>query len=200
MGTKEMKTGTLKELNVQAGDVVRWPDGPPQGPITVISAEVSTEDAFAGQVRAELSGYGWGIFDGEIFTIISRAQEAPASLPSTPDLPYGHVTLSDGRTVDLTANRVRCDLMDPEELQAMKDHGGPYEFWCGSEWHNLPFVPSWTKEYTYRVAPKPVVETLVIHGDPKIGSWGRTQHEWDTHRITLTIQDGDIIDTKTEKL
>ena len=197
MGTKEMKTGTLKELNVQAGDVVRRPDGPAQGPMTVISAEVLTEGAFAGQVRAELSGDGCGIFDGEIFTLISRAQEAPASLPSTPDLPYGHVTL-DGRTVDLTSNRVRCDLMDPEELQAMKDHAGPYEIWDGGwkDWDS----PAWSGWGTYRVAPEPVVETVVIHGDPKIGSWGRTQHEWDTHRITLTIQDGDIIDTKTEKL
>ena len=199
MGTKEMKTGTLKELNVQAGDVVRWPDGPPQGLITVISAEVSTEDAFAGQVRAELSGYGWGIFDGEIFTIISRAQEAPASLPITPDLPYGHVTLSDGRTVDLTANRVRCDLMDPEELQAMKDHGGPYEIWDEAKWREW-CNPAWAAWSTYRVAPMPVVETVALYGKLYIGAFAIAQQEGDTHRITLTIQDGDIIDTKTEKL
>ena len=177
-----MKAGTLKELNVRAGDVV--------------------EGLFSENSIAEIDGVLWCLDQGGFpwlrvsesigeYTLISRATTEP--------LPHGHVTLSDGRTIDLTANRVRCDLMDPEELQAMKDHGGPWEKWGLGEWSHCS-EPMWITAMTYRVAPKPVVETVVLYGELYVGKWGRRHGALDTHRITLTIQDGDTIDTKTEKL
>lgn len=119
--------------------------------------------------------------------------------PHTPDMPYGHVTLSDGRVVDLTANRVPCGLMDAEEQQALKDHGGPYEFWYVDEWE-AEDMPSWNASSTYRVAPKPDVETVVIYGELDIGVWQDVRQDEDTHKITMTIQDGQIIDIKAEEL
>ena len=120
----------------------------------------------------------------------------------TPDLPHGYVALPDGRTVDLTANRVRCNLMDPDELQALKDHGGPWEIWVSGKWRYIDY-PNWQDYSTYRVAPKPVVETVVLTGHKFNNEWYFDTHRKDvrhTHRITLTIQNGKIIDTKTEEL
>ena len=108
---------------------------------------------------------------------------------------HGHVTLPDGRTVDLTANRVRCDLMDPDELRALKGHGGPYEAWFG-KWCDAK--PSWEGCFTYRVSPKPVVETVVL--------CYRRDSGMVKNRIgTINLIDGkpdmaSIIDTKTEEL
>ena len=181
-----MKTGTLKELNVKPGDVVGY-----RVRITY-TMKMRNKEMWAWN---EMGHWGFRVAKSrETYTIISRA---------TPDLPYGHVTLSDGRRVDLTKNRVRCDLMDPEELQVMKDHGGPYEKWGLGEWSHCS-DPMWITAMTYRVAPKPVVET-----EPR---------EWLISMDTMHVQsvpsgfkpDGSatsyvhvrevIIDTKTEEL
>ena len=111
---------------------------------------------------------------------------------------HGHVTLPDGRTVDLTANRVRCDLMDPDELRALKGHGGPYEIWGVKGWILMGSTPAWDHHNTYRVAPKPVVETVVL--------CYRRDSGMVKNRIgTINLIDGkpdmaSIIDTKTEEL
>ena len=176
-----MKTGTLEELNVKPGDVVAWRGGQ----YIAFDKPAPKSDVWAGNLND-----GWISGNAENCIIISRAAPDP--------LPHGHVTLPDGRTVDLTANRVRCDLMDPDELQAMKDHGGPYEVRCAGLWGIIK-MPAWSFNATYRVAPKPVVETVVMYGN--VRSFNTIyQRQVDTHSITLTIQDGKIIDTKTEEL
>ena len=180
-----MKTGTLKELKVQDGDVVEtklcllrdikfhmgelWLCRQGENPFCPVSSSTQT------------------------YTLVSRAKS---------DLPHGHVKMKDGRVVDLTANTTPCDLMDPEELQAMKDHGGPWEWWRCRRWVGWG-NPGWSGGSTYRVAPKPVVETVVLTGHKFNNEWYFDTHRKDvrhTHRITLKIKDGDIIDSKPEKL
>ena len=64
---------TLKELNVQPGDVVEWISQPDFGHMTVISAK----NFEARGVRVVLSKHGPGIFIHEKFRIISRASDTP---------------------------------------------------------------------------------------------------------------------------
>ena len=74
--------GTLKELNVQPGDVVEWLDLHKDNIFTIIRAEVLTRGDYAGEVEATLKNYGSGIFGDEQFRIISRAAQPTI----TPDL------------------------------------------------------------------------------------------------------------------
>ena len=181
-GTKIIVTNSPYEPNVPNGSIMT---------VTHVHDEGSVQATVDG-----VDGFNWFM-------------DAGSFKEYTPDLPHGHVTLLDGRTVDLTANRVRCDLMDPDELQAMKDHGGPYEVRGIEGWIWMHFDPAWDYHNTYRVTPKPAVsaasatETVVMTGHKFNNEWYFNSLHKDvrhTHRITLTIQDGKIIDTKTEEL
>lgn len=65
----KQEVGTARELDMQVGDVVDWAGGRD----TVLSVRVVPEDPFKGCIKLNLIGHGEGIFDDEIFTIISRA-------------------------------------------------------------------------------------------------------------------------------
>jgi hypothetical protein len=171
---------TLRELDVQPGDVVEWQDG---GDIyTVISAEVlGDESAFAGEVRADLSGYGFGIF-GEycLFRIVSRA-----SRDDSPKL-----------WRDMTPEEKGVLLLAHHEGKAI-------ECWTENSptWDKTN--PQWIDRVAYRVRPEPKVETVAIYGAPsKHVQWCLEQCGLDTHSITFDLIDGkpDVASIKMEEL
>ena len=77
------EVGTLRQLNVQPGDVVEWISEFPGEHMTVADVSVVDDEMFDGQIRVNLSGYGYGIFGREIFRIISRAAPQSAATPAT---------------------------------------------------------------------------------------------------------------------
>lgn len=73
-----METGTLKELNVQPGDIVVHCGGDFEGNFTCL--KIVPQGVFKGQWEMTSAEYGCGIFDhldGDQWRIISRASEAP---------------------------------------------------------------------------------------------------------------------------
>jgi len=130
-----MQIGTLKELNVKPGDQVKWLGAKEEamGIMTVISAHVIPEEsgsAFTGEVRAELTEYGRGIFgDAEKFRIVSRAT-----------ILWGDMT--------------------PEEkgalLLAHHEKPGSVEFLYADEWVTSEHL-GWLDDTAYRIKPEAVV-------------------------------------------
>lgn len=55
---------------------------------------------------------------------------------------------------DLTALTTPYGLLDRETQEALKAHGGPYEFWIGDVWDEIR-DPGWGGKYAYRVKPAP---------------------------------------------
>lgn len=80
---KTPEVGTLRQLNVQPGDVVEWIKDFPGEHMAVADVSVVDEGMLAGQIRANLSGYGYGVFGREIFRIISRAAPQSDAAPAT---------------------------------------------------------------------------------------------------------------------
>ena len=134
--------GTLKELNVKPGDVVEWLDLEKDNIFTVISASVITEGLYQGEVRARLEGYGGGIFDKEQFRIISRAARPTA-------------------TPDLTAITTPFGLLDEATQEALRAHGGPYEWFDGEDWCETQACDD-IKNFAHRVKPKPEMAGFTV--------------------------------------
>jgi hypothetical protein len=64
-------------------------------------------------------------------------------------------------------------------------------------------VPRWGGDCAYRVRPEPVVETVTLYGGYAGGAWGFESFKMatDTHKLTLTIIDGEVQPVATvEKL
>jgi hypothetical protein len=94
-------------------------------------------------------------------------------------------------------------LMPPETQEAMKAHGGPWEYMPYDEgWRDIA-GPAWHTGVAYRVKPAPIRETVTLYAGAK--------HEWqptwdampgDTHKITFDLIDGkpDCASIKMEPL
>lgn len=66
---------------------------------------------------------------------------------------------------DLTDLKTPFGLLDRETQEALKAHGGPYEYFgCAGDWFAvMDNAPLWTNELAYRVKPappKPPVEVI----------------------------------------
>ena len=145
MKIEERETGTLAELNVKPGDVIEWLDDDNEwmGPCTVMKAELITEGAFTGEVRASLSSYGAGIFDEEQFRIISRASQSD---PETPK-----------RWKDLTPEEKGALLLAHHEGEVIEVRAQDSDNWYKRD------SPNWADEGIFRV--KPARETVTLYGD-----------------------------------
>lgn len=131
--------GTLKELNVKPGDVV----------------EVISEAPWWTPGKEYLVSSGRQIFDDqdderdwdETFVkarIISRAAQ-PTSTP------------------DLTAITTPFGLLDAATQEALRAHGGPYEWWNGEVWNYAEKACAFSSAspaFAYRVKPEPKRETV----------------------------------------
>ena len=162
-----METGTLKELNVKPGDVVKWVD---DGTIhEIVSAcVIPNGESFFGEVYAELSNYGWGVFCEERFRIISRA-------------------------ADPKAPKLWCD-MTPEEKGALllaAHEGKVIEVWDSGQWVRRSFGV-WADGNAYRVRPEPKRGTVTMQWAYEKGGIEGYAHPFNksaTHRITLIRMD-----------
>ena len=56
---------------------------------------------------------------------------------------------------DLTAITTPFGLLDRETQEALKAHGGPWEYWTGHRWTFPDKIPGWFPELAYRVKPAP---------------------------------------------
>jgi hypothetical protein len=54
---------------------------------------------------------------------------------------------------DLTAITTPFGLLDDATREALKAHGGPYEFWNANCWEEVE--PAWSGAVAYRVKPQP---------------------------------------------
>lgn len=88
--------------------------------------------------------------------------------------------------VDLTAITTPLCLLDDETREALKAHGGPYEYLSHvGEWGETDAVPLWTANKVYRVKPGPRRETVkawLTCAPPK--------YHWEATPITFDLIDG----------
>lgn len=141
-----METGTLKELNVKPGDVVECVD---HG----VTEEHLTVGVYYGIVTGPMiqtdKGSWWG--EGKLahtnfpmlakFRIISRATPTP----------------------DLTAITTPFGLLDEATQEALRAHGGPYEWFDGEVWHYACITTDdRAGAFVYRAKKPVVVETEVM--------------------------------------
>jgi len=90
--------------------------------------------------------------------------------------------------IDLTAITTPLGLLDEATQKALKDDGGPYEFYNGDRWFERD--PLWYRTGTYRKKPAPKVETVVLYWNHTDGVRVNRLDPGDTHRIILTLTDG----------
>ena len=142
-----METRTLKELNVKPGDVVECVD---HG----VTEDHLTVGKYYGIVNGPMiqtdKGKWWG--EGGLahtgfpmlakFRIISRAAQP---------------------TPDLTAITTPFGLLDEATQEALRAHGGPYEWWNGEVWNYAEKACAFSSAspaFAYRVKPEPKRETV----------------------------------------
>jgi hypothetical protein len=99
---------------------------------------------------------------------------------------------------DLTAITTPFGLLDAATQEALRKHGGPYDWYLLGEWSETFAESGWSFDVAYRVKPTPPapkVETVTIRGycDHE-GDWSFSSVEMaeDTHAITLTTIDGEV--------
>ena len=164
---------TLRELNVQPGDVVQYI---PMGGHSVIR---EWRDG-----RCYSEGNGFPFDDAADFRVVVSAA-----------LPPGHVRLASGEVVDLTANRVAHGLLEPEVRAAMEAHGGPFDIYTlvgWNPWQNYTIngkASAFHPSSVIRVRPAPAVRTVVTSGYGRDGEFwsGPKSSPLDTHRLTITL-------------
>lgn len=96
--------------------------------------------------------------------------------------------------------------MTPEEKGALllaHHEGKRIQIYTNTEgWYTFEYGVTWADDCAYRVKPepvKPVVETVEVYGGKAFGYWsfGSGSLEDDTHKITLTLIDGEVQPTAT---
>ena len=136
-----MEVGTLKDLNVKPGDVVECVSE--AGCFTVGNHYFCHGE---GRIKDD-DGDEWplehsGIYPRATFRVVSRA-------------------------IDLTAITTPFGLLDAATQDALRAHGGPYEFysWDGV-WRETPIEEGddFFNANTYRVKPAPKRETVTVKG------------------------------------
>ena len=196
----DREIGTLRELNVQPGDVVEYVSGSRSAKHYAGTTWRCLDRHPKGHTEKTCVYYEKGSENGYIpadndtwqFRIISRA---------TPALPFGHARLPSGAVVDLTAITTPFGLLDevygPGAQEALRAHGGPWEGWCeGAKWEKI-HDPYWSVTSTYRVKPQPpapVVKTVTLLTGAVYNWVAEPENECgdrNTHRITFDLIDGD---------
>jgi hypothetical protein len=94
-------------------------------------------------------------------------------------------------------------LMPPETQEAMKAHGGPWEWFGAGGWRNAdPLYAEFLQPYNaYRVKPAPIRETVTLIGNVNSG-FDYSGWTTNTHRIQFDLIDGkpDCASIKMEPL
>lgn len=170
--------GTLKELQVEPGDVVEWQNRSVPEIQKVNSVEVIDAGALCGDVRAGLSEYGFGVFGkSEKFRLISRATPEPKMWK------------------DMTPEEKGALLLAAHEGKVIESRNCfPSTAWMKSA------TPRWLDSLAYRIKPEPARETVTLYGAGK--KWRHVPVDGHTHRITFDTIDGepDCASVKMEKI
>ena len=162
--------GTLAELDVKPGDVVRhvvyW-----DGRIDVLQGHLIINAALG------ISKSGVVIFGpetGSTFRIISRAEHTaePTVFGELTDAEKGALLLANHGGQGVQAH-INGRLLDVDMYSILAD------------------------DVAYRVKPKPVVETVVMSGS-NYGGFHRAERVADTHRLTFDVIDGDLTNPRFE--
>ena len=183
--TQEYKT--LRELNVQPGDVVENKAGFREIIVDISGFKCLME-----------SGLTW-LRDNPVWRIASRASEnpqtyTPGERQAVATYPRASVSPDHAWEVDDTPKPIR-DMTDAEigALVRANNEGKVIESICSevdSEW-DVVVYPAWFQNKSYRVRPEPKRETVTLHGSVTDEVWGRGTTEYDTHRITFDLIDGE---------
>lgn len=136
-----METGTLEQIGAKDGDVVLCVDN-------IIDYE---------------DGNCYEIFsNGGKYTFRHRGMTGNDGYEWPGNNPYFGVwriiSHAAQTTPDLTAITTAFGLLDEATQEALRAHGGPYEYWYDGEWFDSeqPLTPSW---WTWRVKPGPTPAT-----------------------------------------
>lgn len=176
--------GTLKELNLQSGDVVALVGEPPywitEGEQYTVMTRKDRPNAsdMKGDIWAETPMENWVGFDCDwSFRIVSRAKPP----------------------VDLTKLHAPFALLDEAygegTQEALKAHGGPYQAWDGySGWFDINSPVGQFDTTIYRVKPEPTILKCtayreIILGDDTINlkvTYNRIDGEIDPSSITVS--------------
>ena len=127
-----METGTLKELNVKPGDVVMLGGWRKKIPMTVGPDMVARSEDNSYTMTVEKST------DPDWF-IISRATPTP----------------------DLTAITTPFGLLDQATQDALRAHGGPYDWYASNGWQHV-VINNFEDHMTYRLQPELYLENVSI--------------------------------------
>ena len=134
-------TGTLEELQVEAGDVYQHFDGS-RYEARWNGGELYNFDLLSGC-------WGVSVFESEQeYTLISRAN---------PDQP-AHIITHEGRTYDLTALETPFGLLPEPVQEALNAWPHGVRVYGGNGWWDVS--PEWDKRQAYRAIPAPT-ETRV---------------------------------------
>lgn len=165
--------GTLRELNVQPGDVVEFIYGGSDNPTAKEQFESGT---IQGNLSVMIKGHGVFTHDSDaIFHILSRTYSF--------ELPHGHAKLvPSGELVDLTTIATPLGLLDEVygtgTQDALRAHGGPYEMFSRDGWSNAGGAHNrWRSDVVFRVKAVPKLENITVD--------------------RLMFDDGDICDDQT---
>lgn len=182
-----MEIGTLKELNVQPGDVVGHQAEAPD--ITWTCAEIcGPNHMWAGQYRLKDSNGRIGIFHGVYdrkWRIISRAE--PKGITRSGVTRCLLEQASAALEQFSAAWRALSEPAEPEGItwgewgRIRVGEEGDVQMWCKGD----------VTLYRYPAPKQPVVEMVAMFG-ANYGAWtfDMEQQEGDTHRITFNVIDG----------
>lgn len=179
--------GTLSELGVQVGDVVRCVSDSHlfDGDFTCFGI-CGSESPFAGEYRLRGDAYGSGIFNGldGVWKVVSRANETKEE-EAMEYLTWDQMTSEEKGSL----------LLDSHEGKIIEYYSN-----LTCSWTVAP-NPLFSSGNMYRVKPEPKVETITLYGNPPIFGSG-PQIKSDTHKITFDTLDGepDCNSVKMEKI
>ncbi|UNY40293.1 hypothetical protein KLEP181_gp59 [Paracoccus phage vB_PmaP_KLEP18-1] len=131
-----MEVGTLKELNVQPGDVVTP------------------------------AGWDIGLTMGKDYQVVDRG-DGPFFIDDDGDaveIPVMRIVSRATPAIDLTAITTPFGLLDAATQEALRAHGGPYEYFYMGEWYETDTIDDRDTHWVHRVKPAPKRETVVFDG------------------------------------
>ena len=122
----------MSKLCIEAGKYYRTRDGQKVGPMLAYKGDTP---------GLWVNGLG-GLWRGDGSPFYSGSEYSPRIIAEWSDAP------------DLTAITTPFGLLDAETQEALKAHGGPYEWYVSRDgW--IEWTPNWDWQNTYRVKPAP---------------------------------------------
>lgn len=172
---KLVDVGTLKELNVKPGDVVKVCETP--GGVQLNSGavwEIKRYDGssfFAVKPSYSQEHSGVRLCNSTRFHLISRVPNKPKLWKDMTPEEKGALLLAhqEGKVIEWT-DRLGSDFIR----------------------NSVTYTPVWSDTHAYRVRPEPKVETLTMYGTPRVPVFGPSNITGSTHKLTYNLVDGKL--------